>query len=291
MHSNNGREPASVLATIRATLPTLSPSQQALARLAVADPQGVARLTITEFASRVGSSAASVTRLCRSLGLESYAELRMGLAVAGQQVEDAGGGALAGDLTADSSLSEVIDQLADLDARSIHETARLLDVDALEAVVNAIAAGGHVYTMGAGSSHVVAIYLELKLRSLQVATTTFIDTPSALIGISLARPGDVVLIVSPTGIATEVEPMFAEAGKRGCVTATITGNSKSPAAESADHVFLTVQGESRLRTGVLSSRITELFLADCVASGVVIRRHDQSIIALAAVEEALANYL
>lgn len=279
-----------MLATIRAALPTLSNSQQGLARLALEDPGAVARLTITDFAERAGTSAASVTRLCRALGLDSYAELRMGLAVAGQQIEQQGLQRFSGDLAPDAALSDVVDALADMDARSINETARMLDLDGLEELIDAVSAAGHVYTMGNGSAHAAAIYFELKLRSLGVATTTFTDPASAVIGIALARPGDVVVVITQTGVAKESVPMLAEANRRGCVTVAITGNGRSPAAEVAQHCLVTVQAESQLRTGVLSSMIAALFLSDCISSGLVIRRHDRSVAALAAVDEALQEY-
>lgn len=289
MHSSNGRDASAILATIRAALPGLSPSQQRLARLAADAPYEVARLTITEFAQRGETSPASVTRLCRALGLDSYAQLRMELAVAGQQLEGEGQ-RISGDLTEDSTLSEVVEALGDLDARSIKETARLLDLDALEAVVEAIGDARHVYLMGAGSSHVVAVYLELKLRSLGVATTTFYDMANAVIGIALAEQGDVMLLVTPTGIARESVPVLTEAKRRGCVTVALTGNPRSAVTGVADHCLMTVQGESDLQTGVLSSRVAELFVTDCITSGLVVRRHDRSVRALAAVEEALQSY-
>ena len=66
--------------------------------------------------------------------------------------------------------------------------------------------------------------------------------------------------------------------------------STSPAAEVADHVLLAVQDSTPLRTGNLTSRIAELFLADALVSGVVVRHHERSLEALASVEEALERY-
>lgn len=275
---------------MRASLPTLSKSQRELARLALEDPGLVARLTITDYAARAGTSPSSVTRLWQTLGLDSYAQLRMELALADRPVERSGSHQLSGDLAPDAALSDVVEALADMDARSINETARLLDLDGLEQLIDAVSNAGHVYAMGSGSAHAAALYLELKLRSLGVATTTFDDPASAIIGIATARPGDVVVVVSPTGIARESVPVLKGASEGGCVTVAITGNSRSPAAGIADHCLLTVQAESRLRTGVLSSMIGALFLCDCISSGLVIRHHDRSVAALAAVDKAMQNY-
>ena len=289
MHSSNGNAPPAVLATLRAALPGLPPAQQRLARLALADPYAVGRLTITDFAGRGNTSPASVTRLCHALGLDSYAALRMELALAGQRLAEDGPQRISGDITASSELSEVVEGLANLDARAVQETARLLDLEVLARVVDAIGDAGHVYLTGGGASRVVAVYLELKLRTLGLPTTTFYDLSSSMIGVALARPGDVAVVVTPTGTARESIPVITEAKLHGATSVVITANAKLPVVGVVDLALFTVHGESSLRTGVMSSRVAEMFVADCIIGGLMARRHEQSVAALAAVEDAMAR--
>ena len=83
---------------------------------------------------------------------------------------------------------------------------------------------------------------------------------------------------------------LSEAKTRGCLTVLITRLARSPGADVADHVLLAVQDSTPLRTGTLTSRISEMFLADCLASGIVVSHHERSIEALSSVEEALERY-
>lgn len=288
MHSNNAGSPP-LLATLRAALPGLPPAQQRLARLALADPYSVGRLTITDFAARGDTSPASVTRLCHALGLDSYAALRMELALAGQRLGEDGPQRISGDITAESELSDVVEGLASLDTRAVQDTARLLDLDVLARVVDVVGDAGHVYLTGGGSSRVVAVYLELKLRTLGIPTTTFYDLSSSMIGVAVARPGDVVVVITPTGTARESIPVITEAKLHGAIGIVITANAKLPVVGVADLALFTVHGESSLRTGVMSSRVAEIFVADCIIGGLVARRHEQSVAALTAVEKAMAR--
>ena len=276
---------------IRTSLPTLPPQQQLLARAALESPAEVGRMTITEYAALAGTSAASVTRLCRSLGIERFSRLRTELVLAAEQRTGTGAATqVTGDITADTPLSELVSNMSVLGARSVEETARLLDPETFAHVTHALGEANQVFTTGAGSAHVVAISLTHKLRSLSLPATCFHDPPSAVVGLAAARPGDVLIVVSETGTESEAVPQLTEAARRGCTTVLITRLSRSPAADLADHVLLAVQDRTPMRTGTLTSRLSEMFLADCLASGVVVSHHERSLSALTSVEEALELY-
>lgn len=286
--SSSGSRP--ILGVIRSVLPALPPQQQQLAQLALDSPGEVGRMTITDFAEAAGTSAASVTRLCRSLDVERFADLRTELVLAATRSETATPSGASGDITAETPLPDLVENLAVLDVRSIEETSRMLDTSVFEAVVTALSKAGHVYTIGSGSNHAVATSIEHKMRSLAIPATTFHDPPSAVIGLTAARPGDVLVVVSETGTESETVGPLTEAARHRCTTVLITRLSRSPAAELADHVLLAVQDSSPMKTGTLTSRVAELFLADCLAGGLVVRQHQRSTQALASVEEALERY-
>src|SRR5262245_61269883 len=69
-----------VLARVRAQLPEFRGALRRVAELVLSDPAGAARATIIELAERSGTSPATVTRFCRALGFDGYAEVRLGIA-------------------------------------------------------------------------------------------------------------------------------------------------------------------------------------------------------------------
>src|SRR5262245_18235565 len=79
---DDGATGESRLARVRTRLPELSDALQRVAELILTDPAGAARSTIVELAERSETSPATVTRFCRALGLDGYADLR--LAIAGE---------------------------------------------------------------------------------------------------------------------------------------------------------------------------------------------------------------
>src|ERR1700749_669469 len=71
-----------VLVRVRTLLPEFTGALQRVAEQVLADPAAASRATIVELAERSGTSPATVTRFCRALGFEGYADLR--LAIAGE---------------------------------------------------------------------------------------------------------------------------------------------------------------------------------------------------------------
>src|SRR5260370_11676815 len=66
-----------ILVTIRSLLPSLAPVERRVAQAVLDDPQGVAWRSISELARTCGTSATSVVRFCRAIGLRGYPDLRL----------------------------------------------------------------------------------------------------------------------------------------------------------------------------------------------------------------------
>src|SRR6266542_2354935 len=79
-HELAGNPADGVLVRVRSRLPEFTGALQRVAEQVLTDPAGAARATIVELAERSGTSPATVTRFCRALGFEGYAELRLGIA-------------------------------------------------------------------------------------------------------------------------------------------------------------------------------------------------------------------
>src|SRR5450755_1161607 len=71
-----------ILVTIRSLLPNLAPVERRVAQAVLDDPGGAARQSISELSRCCGTSATTVVRFCRAVGLSGYPELRLALAAA-----------------------------------------------------------------------------------------------------------------------------------------------------------------------------------------------------------------
>src|SRR5688500_1533360 len=148
---------ASVVLTVRAKLPEFTGALQRVAELVLTDPASAARSTIVELAERSGTSPATVTRFCRALGFEGYADLR--LAIAGETGRAARTGGWTMDIGREiqpsDPLERVLAQIIAADTRSMHDTAALLDLREVARAADAIATAPRVDIYGASGSALV----------------------------------------------------------------------------------------------------------------------------------------
>ncbi|MEV6105643.1 MurR/RpiR family transcriptional regulator [Streptomyces sp. NPDC051940] len=274
--------PPSVLVQIRALLPSLPPSERRVAEATVADPVGVAGLTISELASQCDTSETTVIRFCRAVGLKGYPELRIKLAAAGGS-EDLGGPAWSSagsEIGPEDSLADMVGKLGFADARAVQETVAQLDLTVLERAIDEVLRAGCIDLYGVGASALIALDLQQKLHRIGYRATVWSDADGALTSAALLGRGDLAIGVSHTGTTTDTVAALAEASENGASTLAITNFPLSPIAETADMVLTTAARETAFRTGAISSRIAALTVVDCLFVGVAQRNHGRTTRAL-----------
>ena len=185
-------EPGGLIVHISGLLPSLSPAEQRVARLVVADPADAARRTITDLATAAETSEATVIRFCRSVGMNGYPQLRIRLAAeAARRVEPLDARVVGGDIPPGADLAQIIATIAFNDARAVEETAEQLDPAVCERVVEAIGAAGRIDVYGAGASGFVASDFQQKLHRIGRIAFYFPDVHTALTSAALLGRGDV----------------------------------------------------------------------------------------------------
>lgn len=252
-----------VLERVRSRLPELTGALRRVADAVLDDPAAVARSTIVQLAERSGTSPATVTRFCRALDFDGYAELRIGIA------SESGGDVLGGwtvdigrQIQPTDPLDRVLSQIMAADALAMRDTALLLDLAAVKRAAAAIAGASRVTVFGASGSALVGEDVQLSLHRIGVPAWAWTDAHGGLAGAALSRPGDVALGVSHTGRTGETIELLAEAGSHGATTVALTSFPRSPLAELADIVLLTAAQETDFRPDALSARHRQLVVLD-----------------------------
>lgn len=273
---------------ISGLLPSLSPAEQRVARLVVADPAQAARRTITDLATAAETSEATVIRFCRSVGMPGYPQLRIRLAAeAARRVEPPDARVVGGDIPPGADLAQIIATIAFNDARAVEETAEQLDPAICEQVVDALAAAARIDIYGAGASGVVAADFQQKLHRVGRTAFYFPDVHTALTSAALLGSGDVALGISHTGTTSDVIEVLAQARERGALTVALTNFPRSPIAEVADFVLTTAARETTYRSGAMASRLAQLTVVDCLFVGVAARNRARTRRALEVTAEAV----
>jgi DNA-binding MurR/RpiR family transcriptional regulator len=281
-----------VLVRVRARLPEFTGALQRVAEQVLTDPAGAARATIVELAERSGTSPATVTRFCRALGFEGYADLRLGIASeTGRAARSAGWTVDIGrEIQPTDPLERVLNQIMAADSRALQDTAALLDLQAVERAADAIAASSRVDIYGISGSALVGAEMQLCLHRIGLAAWSWTDVHNGLASAALLRAGDVALGVSHSGQTRETIEMLAEAGSSGATTIALTSFPRSPLAEVADVVLVHAMQATTFRPDALSGRHPQLVVLDLLYIAVAQRTHDRSHAAFQATARAVGGH-
>ncbi len=280
-----------VIESIRTALPRLRPAEVRVAQAILDDPDGALEATVAGLARRAEVSQASVVRFTQTLGFSGLPALRIELAqeLSRQALELERSNIAEGEVNPSDSLADIVAKVAFHEARSIERTARDLDLDVLERVAQAIAAGDHVVTFGVGASGLAAADLAQKLQRIGLMCLSSHDTHVQLVHAALAGPRTVTVAFSFGGRTVEVLRAQQIAGRTGALTVAVTNDPESPVALDSALVLRTSAREAVMRAGVLASRMAQLAVVDFLFVRVAQLRFDDLGTALRATLEAVGE--
>jgi DNA-binding MurR/RpiR family transcriptional regulator len=282
---------SSVLDRIMTYQSQMPATMSKIAAVLIDDPRAPLELSITELAERAGTSAASVTRFCRTIGFPGYAPLRVAIA------EDLGRGDAQAAWIADIGRSlgphdppdEIRRTLLSNQVMSLQTTAELLDMATVMRVATAIAKTRHVDVYGVGGSALTALEIEARLYRIGVNVHTWAEVHDGLTSAAILGPDCVAVAVSNTGRTNETIEMLAQAHESGAYTVAITGNPDSPLARVADDVLTAAAPDGYLKPADLTARHCQLFVVDLLYLLVAQMNFDRTTRLLAASGTAVAS--
>ncbi|MGW8376633.1 MurR/RpiR family transcriptional regulator [Streptomyces sp. ODS28] len=244
----------------------LTRSQRLLADRLMADPEGVAFMTVSELAAAVGVNEATVVRFATGLGLEGYPGLtrlcrerlreQAQLLRRYESLERLGAGE-----------EDLVEQSAALDRANVARTFARIAPAVWESAVDALATAPRVHIMGLRKCHAPAYLLGYLLRLLREEVVTLGAGAGTLTDeLRTVREGDCFVAMSIHRYAAETVRAAEWARGRGARCVALTDNPSSPLAASADQVFyVDAAGPSVLRSLTAFTSLTQALSAAVAA--------------------------
>lgn len=259
-----------MLDRIKASLPSLAPAEQRVAKLVLQDPRSFASLPVSELAERAHVSKPTVVRFCRSMGYDGLSDFKLKLA--GTVSEGVPFIHLSVD--ADDKTSDVMVKLIDNTVAAFLKYRNDASHHAIERAVDALMATwkgkGRIEFYGAGNSGIVAQDAQHKFFRLGINAVAYSDGHMQVMGASLLSPGDCLVIVSNSGRTRDLMDAADIARRHGATVITIT-TSGSPLAQ-AGHIHLAADHpEGYDRYSPMTSRLMHLMVIDIMATCLALR--------------------
>lgn len=262
----------------------LSKSEQVLAAFLTTDTDFAVDASITEMAEKTGISPPTVTRFCRRLGCQNFADFKVQLARAASTGHRY--------IQADSwspDPKDVADSLLAKAQGAMHEVRETLDLDVMDRAAAQIASAKMVAAFGSGGgSSMVADELQSRLFRLGVRITSSSDHAMQLMQAATLGKGDVLVTASQSGRNTELVRAMGAARNYGAFVIALTRAGR-PVADAADLVINIdlEEGVNVLRP--TSARFAYLLVVDILATRVAMMRETASREVLRRIKHHLVN--
>ncbi len=259
-----------MLDRIRASLPALSPAEQRVGKLVLADARSFAGLPVAELAERSHVSKPTVVRFCRSIGYDGLADFKLKLAgTVNEGVPFVHRSVDEDDKPADLVVKVIDNAVSALLKYRNDAMAHAFD-RAIEALTEAAHARRRIEFYGVGNSGIVALDAEHKFFRLGVHAVAHNDAHVQVMAATMLGPGDCVVVVSNSGRSRDLLDALEIARRKGATTIVITA-SGSPLAHQAQILLSVDHPEDYDRYSPMVSRLLHLTVIDILTTGVALK--------------------
>jgi len=219
--------------------------------------------TISDLASKSGSSEATIVRFSKRLGCNGYQQLKIVLA---QESEKK---VISPTITESDDCFSIFEKVCNDAYMSLERTKKTLSANAMTKAAEMLSSAGRVVLIGLGASASVAEDASNKLLRAGCNSASYSDTHMQMIAVSQLKPGDVVVGISQSGASKDIVEALKLARHHGASTVSITSKERSPIARQSDVVLLTDTEETRHSSLGLNSHISRLIVIDALCYKIV----------------------
>jgi DNA-binding MurR/RpiR family transcriptional regulator len=262
----------------------LPASERKIAQYILENPRSILDSTVNDIGAQAKTSGAAVIRLCKSLGLNGFQDLKV--RIAGDLVKPAEQGYR--DIEPGESYFSIVQKTTSNSIQSIRDSAEIINYEELERAVQTLLPAQNVHFFGIGASNIIAKDAQQKFLRIQKNATAFTDTHLVATLIANAKEDDLVFAISHSGETAEVVKVMSLAKERGVKTISLTKYGQSSVASLADiKLFTSYSGEAAFRSAATSSRLAQLYMMDIMFLSMATVQYEQTVKAIDQTREAI----
>lgn len=265
------------LVRLREVLEQLNPSERKVADYILVYPERMIQLSGAQLAVQCQSSQAAIVRLCKSMGVKGFQDLKLRVAgdIQEQHKEKVSSGYQ--EIRPHDSIGTIIEHVSNNNIQSIRDTVKILDPDAVVRAVDAIYGAKRIYFYGLGASNLIAQDAQQKFLRINKPSFTFADPHVQLTSAVTLTEEDLAIGISYSGETRQVIACLKAAKESGAMTISITKYGSSKLVQHSDIPLTISSTENEIRSGAMSSRITQLNVIDILYLAVASRNYESSV--------------
>lgn len=275
------------LAMIQNVINDLPESEKKIAKFILYDPSSVLTMTAAELGDASVTSSSAVIRLCKSLNLSGFQELKMRILGDLNSSHDAS----YSDIKKDDTIKSIIQSLRNNAIKSIDETLQFLNEETIESCVNLIDKAATIIIYGMGASFLAAKDAQQKFIRVNKTCYAIEDTHLNATMIANLDENDLVIGISTSGETQETIKLIELANSRNINTIGITKYGKSTLGKTSKYNLYTPSSiETPFRSAATASRMSQLYIIDVLFMCYATSKYDSTINYLKNTVDSINDY-
>ncbi len=254
----------------------LSPSERHIVDYIFENINDIFNIGIVDLSEKTFTSTATVKRLCRKLGVDSYIDFRLQLS---NELIDYKKNTILESATTPvgryDSTDDIIKKVSNQNAKSIIDTMNLNSAETLDSVIVEMSRASRIDFYGVGPSNVVAEDAQIKCMRLGIPSSAYKDRVSMLINAKAYTKGTLAFLISYTGMTEEIIEVTTELVRTGVPTVSLTSVGENDLIKMCRYSLFVDASESWNRLGGMSSRISTLNMIDILFTSLINTNYDK----------------
>ena len=262
------------LAMIKSVINDLPESEKKIAAFILYNPNAVLTMTAAELGDASSTSSSAVIRLCKSLNLSGFQELKMRILGDLNSLHEAS----YSDIKKNDTIKSIVQSLRNNAIKSIDETLQFLNEETLKICVNLIDKAGTILIYGMGASFLAAKDAQQKFIRVNKSCYAMEDTHLNATMVANLAKNDLVIGISTSGETRETIKLVELANLRDINTIGITKYGKSTLGKLSKYNLYTPSSiETPFRSAATASRMSQLYIIDVLFMCYATSKYDSTI--------------
>ncbi|WP_257997876.1 MurR/RpiR family transcriptional regulator [Salimicrobium jeotgali] len=264
-----------ILYKIRESLNYVKPSEGAVAKYILKNPETTVTMSVKQLADASFASPSAVMRYCQTLGYKGFKDFKLKLSgdltvIDLHNLEQE-------TLTPEDPVNKMMAVITNTNIQSLYSSLQLIQKDQFEAAFRYLINAQKIDFYGIGASLLIAFDAVQKFMRINKACTAYSDFHMQKVSAVNLNEEDVAVAISYSGETQEVINCVKIAQSKGAKVIAITKYANSPLSNLADAVLYVAAQEDEFRSAAMSSRIASLNVIDMLYTACAYENYDKSL--------------
>ena len=248
-----------ILAQIHNTFESLTQTEQRIADYILKFPEKCTNMTAKELADVCGTVPSAVNRMCKSIGIQGFARLKIALASA---IAQDGKDNLP--FNQEDNEKTIFNKVFNSGINTIKNTFQMLDFSNIKTMAEKLASAKRIFIFGVGTSSMIAVDAAYRLSQIEVQAYAYTDILQMGVMAKNMNDGDIAFGISHSGMTKAVVDAMRAAKQAGATTMALTSFAKSFLYNESDYSICVYADEQNYPVEAVSARVAHICIIDAL---------------------------